>query len=170
MGVPKAGLILSSGLTMLEHVYRALAQVCRQVIFVGHGEGIPDSLRDVPRIADNLPDLGPIGALEALLGCGLDDEYLISPCDLFCVTPEVYAFLIHADGSLPIVLKNKNHLEPLLGRYESAMLPLLRNQIALGRRAMHDLLSAGPSTLVPAPAHLVPALKNANSPEDLPED
>lgn len=52
MKQPKAGILLSSGITLIEHVYLALKDVCREVVLVGHGEGIPESLHFLKRIDD----------------------------------------------------------------------------------------------------------------------
>ena len=76
MGIPKAAIVLSSGLTMIEHVYQALKAICRQVVLVGHKEGIPPHLWFLTRIEDRYKDKGPLGGLEALLSFGIDSTIL----------------------------------------------------------------------------------------------
>lgn len=167
MGQPKAGILLSSGITLIEQVYLALKDVCREVVLIGHGEGIPESLHSLKRIEDHYKGLGPIGGLEALSSSGLDTEYLVSPCDLFKVNRDVFVFLISQKGMLPIVLKSKNGLEPLVGRYPSSLLPIVRKQVQDKIFALHDLVASAGSTIVPIPNQWELSLSNANSPDDL---
>ena len=166
MGKPKASIILPGGIALIEHVYNVLKQLCKEVVLVGHGEGVPDSLQHLKRIPDNYQDLGPIGALEALLSSGLDLEYLISPCDLPRATPEIFSLLINSEFKLPIVLSNKGRSEPLLGRYPSSLLALVREHITLRHLAMNDLFKKVSATSIAVPEEYLFSLSNLNSPED----
>ena len=94
MGQPKAGLVLPDGVTMVERVFAAMSAVCRQVVLVGAATDLPLSMRGVRHIEDRLPQLGPMGGVEALLASGLDSEYLIAPCDIFLVVPDVFRLLL----------------------------------------------------------------------------
>ena len=167
MGTPKAIIKLSSGITIIEHVYRALRVICKEVVLVGSPKSIPNSLRHLRCLQDNHRELGPIGGLEALLSSGLDSEYLISSCDLFRVTSDLFSLLLHPDVRLPAVLSIQKRIEPLIGRYPTALLPVLRKNIAQGKFAMTNLVKEAHATLIPVPREHARALSNANTPEDL---
>ncbi|MBP9855154.1 MAG: NTP transferase domain-containing protein [Candidatus Omnitrophica bacterium] len=169
MGKPKASIILPSGLTAIEHVYRVLKQFCKEVVLVGHAEGAPDSLRHLKRIQDNHQGLGPMGALEALLSSGLDSEYLISPCDLPKAIPEIFSLLVKSETNLPVVISNKGYQEPLLGRYPSPLLPYVQDHIIRRQLAMKDLLKEVSASSIDIPEEYLFSLSNMNSPEDLTE-
>ena len=169
MGKPKASIILANGQTMIEHVYNVLKQLCKEVVLVGHGEGVPDSLGHLKRVQDNYQGLGPMGALEALLSSGLDSEYLISPCDLSKATPEIFSLLLKSESQLPLVLNNKGHREPLLGRYPSSLLPYVQKYIARGQLAVNDLLKEVSAASIDVPEEFIFSLSNMNSPEDFSE-
>ncbi|MGE0268206.1 MAG: molybdenum cofactor guanylyltransferase [Candidatus Omnitrophota bacterium] len=181
MGCHKAGLILSDGLTMVEHVYNALSKVCREIVFVGHCQGVPESLRHITQINDNLLDRGPLGGLEALLSSGLDSEYLISPCDIGSVNRKVFELLIDDWVIPPAILTHLEygsakengeasvHLidQPLIGRYSASLLPLVQKQISRNELAMHHLISLSAATRVMVPEYLLKATKDADTMDDL---
>lgn len=181
MGRPKAGIILSNGLTMIEHVYHALSQVCTNVVLVGHFQGVPSSLAHVLQIKDNLEGRGPLGGLEALLGSGLDSEYLISPCDLGLVNNKVFELLIRDQVIPPVILAHPeydlNNMrgqaltnlidQPLIGRYSASMLPLVRRQIDRNELAMHRFIQLFAVTRVIIPKYLRKATTDADTPHDL---
>ncbi len=167
MGTPKALLVLPSGRTMVEHVYRALQAICKEVVLVGSSKNVPASLRHVRRLQDNYKELGPIGGLEALFSSGLDSEYLVSPCDLFRVTPDLFSLLLQPNVKLPVILSHQKCIEPLVGRYPAVLLPVLREHITHGKLAMTGLVKEIHATFISIPKEHVRALSNANTPEDL---
>ena len=167
MNRPKAGIVLPSGMTMIEHVYKALKIVCRQVVLVGHCEGAPDSLKHLKRIDDNYHDQGPMGGLEALLSSGLDTEYLVSPCDVVKITPKVFALLTSPGISPPAVIRYKDQMEPLIGLYPTTLLPLVRGHIREGTLAVHELVLRSKAQFVDVPDEFGEALRNVNTADDM---
>jgi molybdopterin-guanine dinucleotide biosynthesis protein A len=167
MGTVKAGILLSSGKTMIEHVYRAMARVCSRVVLVGHGDGVVDRLDHLPRVRERQSACGPLGGLQALLSSGIDYEYLVSPCDLPQVTPEVFRMLVSCGENPPVILSRHKKLEPLIGRYSRDQLVLVDRFIDEGKLAMHDLADACRAHVIDVPAHLHYTLHNANRKEDL---
>jgi len=165
----KAGLLLNNGLTLIEHVYRVLSRICARIVLVGHGQGVPETLKDVTLVKDNYPGCGPIAGLEALLSSQIDTEYLIVPCDLFKINQEVLQWLSRVDARFPVVLKHGDWIEPLVGRYSIDILDLARRQIAQKKMAMHDLVMSANGTLLEVPSEFIPFLANANTPQDLNE-
>lgn len=171
MGLPKAGLVLDDGRTMVEHVHSILSGLCESIVFVGHCEGVPKELLQTSHhITDEIPGQGPLGGLEAVLSSGLDTEYLIAPCDLFKVSSALFELLITDDDENPTVLSSVQGIEPLIGRYPATLLARVRYQLMEGHRSMHQFLDICKTNYVQVPPELIPDLANANSPADIPED
>ncbi len=170
MGRPKAGIVLADGRTMIEHVHDALAAVCRQIVLVGDAAGAPPALADVPRVPDRLPDLGPLGGLEALLSSDLDFDYLIAPCDLFQAVPDLFRPLVEPSVTSPAVLalEGEEQIEPMIARYGMSVCPTVEDMIREGTLAMRELAGRTRAHVVRVPRDLAPALQNANNPTDLP--
>ncbi|MFQ5810761.1 MAG: molybdenum cofactor guanylyltransferase, partial [Armatimonadota bacterium] len=154
---------------MIERVYAALSAVCRKVVLVGDARGVPSALDGVPRVPDRLPALGPLGGLEALLGSNLDSEYLIAPCDLPEVVPDVFRHLVAPGVTAPAVLgvEGEEHIEPLVARYATSVCPILEDMIREDTLAMHELARRSRAQVVRVPRGLASALRNANAPEAL---
>jgi len=169
MGRPKAGLALPDGGTMIERVFATMSAVCREVILVGRATGLPPSMRGVRHIEDRLPRLGPLGGVEALLASGFDSEYLIAPCDIFLVVPDVFRLLVQPSVRPPAVLyrQDTDRVEPLIGRYDASTHSVVMGMIAEGRLAMHELARRTGASRIPVPDALTEALRNANTPADL---
>lgn len=170
MGRPKAGIVLADGRTMVEHVHGALAAVCRRIVLVGDAAGVPPGLDDVARVPDRLPDLGPLGGLEALLSSGLDSDYLIAPCDLFQAVPAIFRPLVDPGVTSPAVLalEGDERIEPMIARYGTSVFPIVEDMIRGGSLAMHELARRSRAQVVRVPRELASALQNANDPADLP--
>ncbi|HUW82412.1 MAG TPA: molybdenum cofactor guanylyltransferase [Phycisphaerae bacterium] len=169
MGQPKAGLVLPDGGTMIERVFGAMSAVCREVILVGGGASLSPPMRELRRVEDRLPQLGPIGGVEALLASGFDNEYLIAPCDVFLVVPDVFRLLVQPSVHPPAVLfrQDTGQSEPLIGRYDASTHPVVVRMIAEGQLAMHELARRAGASYIPVPDALIHALRNANTPADL---
>jgi molybdopterin-guanine dinucleotide biosynthesis protein A len=169
MGQPKAGLVLPDGGTMIERVFAAMSAVCRKVVLVGAATDLPPSMRGVRHIEDRLPQLGPIGGVEALLASGLDSDYLISPCDVFLIVQDVFRLLVQPAVRPPAVLyrQDTDQVEPLIGRYDASTHSVVAGMIAEDRLAMHELARRTGASRIPVPDALTHALRNANTPADL---
>lgn len=168
MGTPKAGVRLSSGLTMVEHVFLALSQVCARVVFVGHAEGVaPALLERGIHLKDEIPELGPLGALDALLSSGIAGSYLVTPCDLCRATPDLYRLLITERPGSPLLLRHPGGVEPLVGVYHAPLLDKVRRQMAQRRLAVRDLLKECQPGYIDVPPALRDTLSNANTPRDV---
>ncbi len=80
---------------------------------------------EIERHPDRHPLNGVIAALE-LTG----EPLVVAPCDMPLVPGPLLRALAHADE--PTVVEGPAGLEPLLGRYEPEMLPLLHEAVASG--------------------------------------
>lgn len=95
MGVPKAGLLLPDGRSMIETIRDALEHLCEQVVLVGH----PHGLRGHAVIEDEHRDGGPLAGIEALLRSGIAGRYLVLPCDMPSIEPGTLRRLMDAEGT-----------------------------------------------------------------------
>ena len=78
MGVPKAGLLLPDGRSMIETVRDTLRALCNDVVLLGGSFG----LEGHRVLEDARADTGPLAGIEVLLASGIDDRYLVVPCDM----------------------------------------------------------------------------------------
>ncbi len=166
MGQPKEVMVLKSGVTLIEHVHQNLSVFCSEVVLLGDPHKIPASLEKLARIPDDFSDIGPIAGLEALLSSGIDDEYLTVPCDLDQINVDVLRILIDAEGKLPIILRRKDQLEPLIGRYSPDILPIIREKIRKNLYSLKAVLFDIEHTEILVPEALNLALNNVNTVHD----
>lgn len=163
MGQPKEIMRLRSGKTLIEHVYNVLSRFCAKVVLSGNPEKLPASIEGLDRIHDRFKNIGPIGGLEALLSSGLAKEFLIIPCDLDQITVDVIRILAKAKGHCPIILRTKDQIEPLLGRYSSDMLPFIRNRIRNNLFSLKGILCDTEHIVIDVPDELIFSLNNVNT-------
>lgn len=164
MGEPKHGLRLSDGRTMIEHVADRLLEVCGQIVVVSDDTILPD----VPHIHDNFEKLGPIGGFEALLASGLADEFLVVPCDIPLVTPDILRALLLPTSrpASALRLAGESGPRPLPVRIRAALLPIIWARIEAGELSLQGLLEAIEVEIVDALADWKAALANINTPEE----
>ena len=160
MGRPKAGVILQ-GLPLYQRGWQALSQVCQQVVILGHGHGIPENL---PRLDDLRPQVGPLGGLEALLHSGLGSHYLLLPCDMPAITPDLLQDLILPTFPLTSYDRPGGPL-PLFANAELA--PTLSQWLDGGGRSVWAFLESYRAHHIPCPKSLYPALQDIDNPQDL---
>ncbi|MGE0267293.1 MAG: molybdenum cofactor guanylyltransferase [Candidatus Omnitrophota bacterium] len=167
MGTHKAGLVLPGGLTMIEHIVETLSPFCREIVLVGHAKGVPDSLSHLKRIPDNYSHCGPMGGIEALLNSGLADEYLTAPCDLYQPDTKIFEMLLAYEGSCPVVVRYKNQIQPLIGRYPASLKTMATQHIAYNDLAMNHFITTCQAGFMDIPDKLGKDMINVNTPDDL---
>ncbi len=91
---------------------------------------------EIEQRADRHPLNGVIAALE-LTG----EPLVVAPCDMPLVPGPLLRALAHADT--PTVVEGPAGLEPLLGRYEPEMLPLLHETVTSGESARALVVECG---------------------------
>jgi molybdopterin-guanine dinucleotide biosynthesis protein A len=156
MGTAKHALPLG-GRSMMSLVIEALEQVCRSVVVVGGPEAQVPDLRS---------GTGPLGGIESLLASGLDEQYLVCPCDVPLVRAELLQALTCAPARLITVLRigGESEPRPLPMRIGAAALGCVRALLDSGRRAVRELLDE--AQVIEAPAGWAPMLANVNTPQD----
>ena len=166
MGRSKHDIPVAQGRTMLECVAAALSAICSPVVLAGTANPCPAGWLSID---DRRSEQGPLGGIEALLASGLDEQYLICPCDipLVCV-PLLSALTVPTTASATVLrLDGEPRPRPLPIRLSVAALPQVSRMLDDGRRAVHELLDALDLEIVAAPDSWMHDLKNVNTPEDL---
>ena len=161
MGQNKAKLELA-GKPLALWVAEALAAAGAYPV-VAQGGDPPAPLVAAP---DSTPHAGPLAALvDALCHHG---DILVCPTDVPTVPAELLAALMHTAQrtGAPVVLARSGRLEPLIGHYASAALPMLREGLHAGERGPKAVLACSSvPTVTVAPADVL----NVNTPADLTE-
>ena len=164
MGRPKQELRLADGRTMVETIAAALKPICRHVVIVGDCDG----LDNLPRICDARPDHGPLGGIEALLASGIDQNYLICPCDVPLMTADFLSLLARPSAAAATVVRLRSRVEPesLPARVHVAALPLVHALLNGGQRALWALMQALPAEVRVVSDEWAECLRNINTAED----
>lgn len=161
MGRPKHELRLPDGRTMLEAVAAALTAVCARVVAVGGGGA------GLAGIDDRRPGRGPLGGIDALLASGLDTQYLVCPCDLPLITPDLLARLTAPapEAATCFRVEGETGPRPLPLRIAAAAAPAVTRALDEDRGAVHALLREIEPLVVEVPATDMTALANVNTPQ-----
>lgn len=162
MGRRKDSLPLADGRSMLTAVAAVLAETCHDVVVVGDAE------TEMKRIEDLRTGQGPLGGIEALLGSGLDTDYLVCPCDLPLLTATLLRRLTAATPAIATVfhVDGEPDFRPLPARISAEALDVVRGHLDGGRRAVHDLVRALDPEVIALPRDDARALANVNTPSD----
>ncbi len=162
MGRPKHELLVPGGRTMLETVSTALEALCRQVIVVGAAE------TDRRRIDDLRPAQGPLGGIESLLASGLDEQYLVCPCDVPLLTPALLSSLTGAPNAAVAVfqIEGEDRIRCLPARFPAEALAEVRRSLDSGRRAVHECITALGPVIIPLSKEQARLLANVNTPQE----
>lgn len=159
-----------AGHPLIQHAATALRNAGCAVTVVAERPGKYDAL-GLPTIADEQIGLGPLGGLLTALrhvGAAPAPGILVVACDLHGWTQAWAAALLAAPPEAAIALFDTDPLQPLLGRYATALLPIVERRIGEGRLSVHGLLEECAPLRIPSPTAAV--LANINRRDDLPPD
>jgi molybdenum cofactor guanylyltransferase len=161
MGQPKQDLRLADGRTMIETIAAALDPVCDRVVVVGEC----DSLDNLRRVSDSRLGHGPLGGIEALLASGIDQNYLICPCDLPLMTADFLSMLAKPSPAPATVVRLRGRVEPesLPARLHFAALPVVHALLNGGQRAVWALIQALPAEVCVISDEWAECLRNINT-------
>jgi molybdenum cofactor guanylyltransferase len=171
MGSPK-GLLEIGGLTLVARTVRLLAPLCSSVTVVG----APERYRHLTFavIADERPDIGPLGGILTALGATATDWNLVVACDLPYLSPEWLRYLIGraAHSAARVVLpESEAGAEPLCALYHREAAAAIRASIDRGVLKVTRALEPVPIERV-TPAEIRTfdprgvLFQNLNTPED----
>lgn len=128
---------------------------------VAQGGNPPPSLEVTP---DSAPRSGPLGGLiDAIARHG---DVLVCPTDVPTVPPKLLVDLVDVanETGAPVVLARSDRLEPLIGHYARAALPMLQAGLRNGARGPKAVLD---DLDTPTVSVAVADVLNVNTPGDL---
>jgi molybdopterin-guanine dinucleotide biosynthesis protein A len=146
-GVSKAALRAPDGAESLAQRWvRIGEQAGLQVVFVGQGD-VGAAIDHVPRLVDDPPGLGPLGALTALLKHAQqrDAHAVAVACDMPYVSAELLTKLAHDPRDAAVLCprtSDGDKWEALFARYEpSRGLEALRQALAAAERSLQRVIA-----------------------------
>lgn len=181
MGRDKAALpsLEDSETTMLERTVLLAWTVFAPVYVIGRHRPEDGDMHgyETRFVVDAMPGLGPGGGLATALHL-LDSQPILEadaiallPCDLPLLTTNALQWLRtkaeQGMGRHGLVVCNDGQIEPLFAVYKRDVLPLLKDQLAQGRRSLQKLIERGDFRTVDAPEGISSVLANVNTAEEL---
>jgi molybdopterin-guanine dinucleotide biosynthesis protein A len=163
-GSDKTRLVVD-GCTLVSRLLAAQAQAGLGPLYLCAADAPPDLPPGVNVIADEVPGLGPLGALAGLLA-RVAGPVLVAAGDMPGLDAEAFQALAGAydPDQAGLVARDARGWQPLLAVYSPALLPLLRQRLALGQRSLQGWVEAAglPAWALPHPEWAM----NLNRPED----
>ena len=165
------------GRTLIQHVADALDEVCGEIILV-HAPGRPPpevrSHQPLRHVSDPVEDAGPLVAIAEGLEAASASVAIAVGCDAPQLQPALLRLLADwAQAGKPLAVPlHEGVPQWLCSAWRRDALPVLRERIEAGDRAVHAAAEALEAALLPleAYAHLDPAgisFLNVNTPEQL---
>ena len=169
MGVPKPGVVLKSGLTMVEHVALALGMFVERIVLVGRSEMAPSFPLQVDLLPDRERGAGPLAAIETLLASGIGQRYLIAACDQPLLRSQVLIPLLEMpDDAIGVLATDEGErLDPFPSIWPAAALDAVREYRAAGGRSVRDFLVTQSTVTRSVPSNLAACVNDFNTMEEL---
>jgi molybdopterin-guanine dinucleotide biosynthesis protein A len=141
-GRPKGLLVTSSGETIVARWRRLFDELAIPCVLVGRKA--PYEPLGMETLADEPPDIGPLGGLVALLSRAGVGRAIAVGCDMPFVSSELLQKLVTFSSATPAVAPRRDDLwEPLFARYDApAALAVARRLVDSGRHALFGVLDA----------------------------
>lgn len=134
----------------------------------------PALVGEVTFLSDDVLDQGPLGGIITVLR-RTSDPVLVLACDLAFLKTEALLWLLERwqqqQGAEILVARQPGEsesaaLEPLFAIYTPACLATAERLLLEGRRSLHQLLRSCQTESEALPEHLVPQLRNVNTPKE----
>ncbi len=165
MGTDKAALTVG-GETLLARTARVAEEAGLDLRVVGRARPDDWSRAGVLFVPDDVPGLGPLGALTTALR-GAAEPILALACDLPLLDAEALRWLAGlTPGRHGLAVWRDEEVEPLFSVYAPACLPLAAARLAEGRRSLRGLIDAGEFARAEAPEWVAVRLVNVNTSEE----
>ena len=165
-GTDKA-LAMIDGQPMITRVAAQWAPHASRIVVVADRPGKYDAC-GLPTIADNQPNLGPIGGLLTALEHCREGWLLLAACDVFVLDAELPRRLLSEIGSenVQAIAFKGTHWETMPALYHCTLLPVVRARLAEGPRSLWQIIEQVLHVAIPYSPK--PALlAQINTPEDL---
>ena len=165
MGEDK-GLIDYHGKPQRDWVFEQLTGICDQVFYSLRSEQLEGGPQ--PALADQLLDLGPMGALLTAFRNHPEAAWLIVACDLPFIDEETLSYLVEKRDTSAVatafVHPETRFPEPMISIWEPKSYPVLLNFLWQGYSCPRKVLINSETTLLEAPN--IRVFENVNTPEE----
>lgn len=120
-------------------------------------------------ISDIYPKLGPLGGIFSALSHRKNQQIFILPCDVPLISKEFIAFFLEKSKQYKsAVVQHQEQLHPLIGKYDSALVPNIESDLKSQRLKMQQFVKENAITAIQCyPQFSVEMFSNFNTPEDL---
>ena len=160
--------ILIAGVSLTRLAVDKLSNLCERVVISGRKDDHQDFTEIV--IEDLVQGLGPMGGLYSVMMACPSDRYLVLAPDIPLVSVHLLDLLLKQECDGIVVPRGPDgSVEPLVAVYPRTALPMIREMLESGNRALHKLIERYPSCYLDYTAHQIPenTFLNLNSPADL---
>lgn len=169
MGAEK-GMVKYKGKRLIEYSIDALRPICDQLVISSNKECYSDL--NIPVIADEIKNCGPVGGIYSCIKAVKADFYAVISCDVPNVPVQLFSDMFSnikkADLICPI--DDKGRRQPLISIFSSSCLITIEKELLAGNYKMMkllDLLKTKTFTITDKlPYYNSKLLLNANSPKD----
>ena len=150
MGQEK-GLVKYKGKALIEYAIETLTPLCDELVVSTANDEY--AYLNLPMIADEIPDCGPIGGISTCMKAVKADVYLVISCDVPHVPTGLFSDLLdQLDGNAVIPIDEAGRKQPLSACYSSSVSILFHEALQSGELKMMNLLSKiDPLYLKPSP-------------------
>jgi len=169
MGRDKMLMPFRGDVSLVQMVERAVRPCVSSLVLVGRS--LPGV--DAPVIVDRRPHEGPLAALESLLSSAVAAAYLVVPCDMPLLTPELLRLLCDEndarsahDGVRVFCIEGEERARPLPMYIRSELRVAASAALDRGERALRVLLGRDDCRRVHLAADQADSLAGANTPEE----
>jgi len=138
MGTEK-GLQQLAGKSLISYAIEALTGICSEIIIsASSGKYAELGLKVV---ADEFPDIGPMGGIFSCLKQSSTENNLVLSCDLPFVSEKLLSYLLENSTGFQAAIpwEGAQHYEPLCGFYRSSLLNKMNSYILKGNYKLPDL-------------------------------
>ena len=161
MGQDKAALDYHGESLLRHQAYKLRRLGIEDLVIAGGGISLPGART----VQDRFPGRGPLGGLHAALECVQNPSALVLPVDTPLVPEALLLELLAAHQGGVTVAAAFDNIEPLIGVYDKALVPLCRELLESGRCSVRRLLDAAGFTTVEYRGE-ADLLANCNTPEE----
>ena len=171
-GSPKA-LATFQDIPLIEHAL-ALAHKVSSTVFLNSGEKNQLSGRKLRRVEDRYPLGGPLSGIYSVLKVAATPWVAVLPCDMPCLSPDIYRLLFeHVASDRPVVANSGSRLEPMVSIWPQSAGRMIHAALDNREYALHRILESLDAIPLRIPDHM-PAYRaswfyNINRRSDLDE-
>lgn len=128
------------------------AKVCDEVLVVSDSgrKFYPQRVDLFREVADNYPNSGPMGGLQAGLAAAKNELCLLLACDMpLLAAPLLRLFIKYAEGRQMVLPQDGDNIEPMFGVYRKSLLPAVERLLVEKRRSLLNLIRETNALLLP---------------------